>query len=659
MLTMLTSTRLPVVFIRTFTLSLLYTLSTLTHAHSFAINNQTSLVKNNEAQSVPLFETFSAHIKGPKVSETDATNPFTDYLAIASITSPTGFTQNIRGFFVGDGQAQYSSADSGDLWQINYTPASKGHYKYTLSLYKGDKIALTTMPNIAKLRGQKALSQVFGEFTVKQNDKAAQHFAKNGFLSIKDGYFYFAHTQSYWLKSGANSPENLLGYWEIDGTYRASAQTRQGEAAADTNLHKYPTHIADYNTGDPLWGAQKNKGKGLIGAINYVAEIGMNAQYFLSMNIKGDGKDVFPYIDQETFDRFDISKLAQWEMVFSHMQNKGIMLHIVTQETENETLLDGGDVGKFRSLYYLELIARFGHHKALVWNLGEENGPASFSPIGQNDAQRLAMIAFFEANDPYEHPVLIHTHSTPPSKDKLLPALVDSSMDGVSFQIDTRTQVFDEIIKWREYSQKATSKNGKAGPWLISMDEIGMWYTGAKVDADDPSHDSLRQHVLWPTFLANGAGVEWYAGGRQPQNDLNLEDFRTRQSLWRISNIAKDFIQNNVPIWDMHPVRYPKDIEVLIAGYGDIEDKVRRASSVYAAKNQRHFLAYVIEKDSIEVDMPSGEYQKTLLDPISGEILTQQNININQASTTIKWSSMTSSIEASQNKDWVLHLESL
>jgi hypothetical protein len=49
-------------------------------------------------------------------------------------------------------------------------------------------------------------------------------------------------------------------------------------------------------------------------------------------------------------------------------------------------------------VYYRELIARYGHHLALNWNIGEEN---------QNtDAQRKAFAAYFQAVDPYNHPVV-------------------------------------------------------------------------------------------------------------------------------------------------------------------------------------------------------------------------------------------------------------
>ena len=112
----------------------------------------------------------------------------------------------------------------------------------------------------------------------------------------------------------------------------------------------------------------------------------------LTMNILGDGKDVWPYTSHNERYRFDCSKLDQWEIVFDHMDSLGMMQHFVLQETENECLLDMGYTDVQRRVYLSELIARFGHHPAVTWNMGEENGAATFWPQGQNDQQRYAMI---------------------------------------------------------------------------------------------------------------------------------------------------------------------------------------------------------------------------------------------------------------------------
>lgn len=231
----------------------------------------------------------------------------------------------------------------------------------------------------------------------------------------------------------------------------------------------------------------------------------MNAVYFLTMNIKGDGKDVWPYTSPDVFDRFDVSKLEQWEIVFKHMQAKGLLMHIVLQETENETLLDNGETDAQRKLYLNELMARFGHHLALIWNLGEENGPAEWSPIGQNDQQRKDMASYIKEKDIYNHPLLLHTHAEDPLRSEILDSIVGfKDVDGLSLQQAEREEVSEIIEHWKKTSVD------KGNSWVITMDEIGKWFQGgALTDEEDPTHETLRQHVLWGGSLLSGGEQEW------------------------------------------------------------------------------------------------------------------------------------------------------
>ncbi len=103
----------------------------------------------------------------------------------------------------------------------------------------------------------------------------------------------------------------------------------------------------------------------------------MNVFSFLSMNIAGDDRNVFPYLNYNERERIDCSRMDQWAIVFEHGNNIGMYLHFKTLETENELSLDKGDLGPHRKLYYRELIARFSHNLALNWNLGEEINNAS------------------------------------------------------------------------------------------------------------------------------------------------------------------------------------------------------------------------------------------------------------------------------------------
>ncbi len=607
-----------------------------------AYAKQNRVEANIADNSGTALQTLSMNLLGPDTQETAPNNPFMNYLNLTHITDANGITRTYRGYYAADGKAQYSSADSGNIWRTHFTPSNSGLYHYESYLYSGDKAALskTNNPSLDIVAAQK------GTIDISAATVAQKPFEKTGFLDIKDGFFYATRTQQYWLKAGANSPENLLGYWEIDGTYRHSDQQREGESNTGEGLHKFEAHIKDFSQDDLLWGQDKNKGKGLIGAINYLAEQGMNAQYFLTMNIDGDGRDVWPYINHNTLDRFDVSKLAQWNMIFEHMQNQGILLHIVTQETENELMLDQGNTGDLRQLYYHELIARFAHHKALVWNVGEENGPASWSPNGQNDQQRIDMAAFLAKNDPYQHPVLIHSHAHASAKDEILTPLITSEYDGISFQVDERTHVFEEIAKWRRLSSV------NRAPWLITMDEIGKWHVGARVDKDDPTHDSLRQHVLWPTFLAGGAGVEWYAGAHQPQNDLGLKDFRTRENLWRLTDIAKRFLEKHVRLHEMRTLPLEKDIEFVQKEYENQKHftKTVKAASQYKSQSESQFIAYLIEPEVVTGSLPNGTYQQIWLDPISGIETVKDDVVINSESFSIAFSAKES------EQDWVVLL---
>ena len=489
------------------------------------------------------FHTATLSFTGPQTSETATPNPFTDFRLLVTFVHPEK-TVTVRGFYAADGNAANTSADAGDVWQARFTPDRPGTWTWSAKLKTGSNIAISSDAAMGKDVQLEVASGTIKVTAGAIDPATTRDFKAHGHVISDKGFFRFARSGNYWLKRGTDSPENFLAFHQFDGTYRTSAETDEGEAAAGNSLHQFPNHIADWRTGDPIW--KGDQGKAIVGAISYLASTGMNVAYFLTMNIGGDGKDVWPFLDHETFDRFDVSKLDQWEILFGHMQTQGVMLHVVTQETENERMLDDGDTGPQRKLYYLELIARFGHHPGLVWNLGEENGPADFSPNGQTTVQRQAMARFFQANDPYQHPVLVHTHSTAQGKEEVIHDLLgDAALTGVSFQVDDPKRVHAEIAHWAA----ASEESGKR--WMITMDEIGPWHTGALPDDLDPKHDSLRHHVMWGSLMAGAAGFEWYFGAKYPGNDLTAEDWRTRDIMWKQSNIAATFFEKHIPWWEI------------------------------------------------------------------------------------------------------------
>ena len=549
------------------------------------------------------WHTVEIDFEGPETSEDAEDNPFLNYrLEVVFTNAQTSY--KIRGFYAADGNASETSAKKGNIWRVRFSPDLLGDWSYSAKLYHKDSIAIQENVSEAK---EVSISNAKGSFKVIESDKEGVDFRANGRLVVSKGYYKFKNTDTYWLKVGANSPENLLGYVDFDGTYRIASSNDEGEASTTDEIHSYPSHITDWKAGDPTW--KDGKGKALIGALNYLADTGMNTVYFLTMNILGDGKDVWPYTKPEELSRFDVSKLEQWEIVFRHMQSKGLMLHVVLQETENETLLDNGETGPMRKLYLSELIARFGHHLGLTWNLGEENGPAEWSPLGQNDAQRKAMAKFIKETDPYNHPLLLHTHAHAPLRSEILDSIVGYRyVDGLSLQQDERKHAANVVEEWRTKSKETGHE------WMITMDEIGKWFQGAVLDSEDPTHETLRKYVLWGSLLSGGAGVEWYFGAKHPHNDLTSEDWRQRDRLWKISNHARSFFQENLPYWNMQPQHDLVNIDEAYC--------FREKGKVYAA-----FLPQVKEA-TINLSEESGEFEVLWFDPLNGGELQKGSIPI-------------------------------
>jgi hypothetical protein len=456
----------------------------------------------------------SLTFRGPESSEAADPNPFRGY-RLTVVFTRAGRSVVVPGFFAADGSAGETGAEKGDRWRARFLPDSEGDWTFHAELVRGPDVAIRDGD-----RGE-CIGVADGTFHVDPTDRRAPDARASGLLRDVGGrYLVLAGTDSVFLKGGADSPENLLAFADFDGT---------------RPTHRFEPHSRDWRPGDPTW--RGGRGKNLIGALNYLADKGVNSIYFLTMNVEGDGKDVWPWTGPDERSRFDVSKLDQWETVFSHMDRRGIMLHVVHQEEENDQLLDGGALGPERRLYYRELIARFAHHPALVWNLGEEN---------TNTADELKSFArYVRGLDPYDHPIVVHTF--PGRYDQVYgPLLGDRNFSGASLQVGKRMEDCGKITStWLERS----SASGR--PWAVFLDEVAA-STGVRPDADDPDHDAVRRHALWTPLMRGGSGAEWLFGMDYPQNDLTLEDFRSRDRMWDQTRWALEFFQR-VPVRETRP----------------------------------------------------------------------------------------------------------
>lgn len=552
-------------------------------------------------------------INGPFAHELDQKpNPFLDYSLMVTFTHSSGDPEyQVPGYFAADGNAGETSAQAGTVWRAHFSPNKPGKWSYHASFVTGKHAALETLTGFPE-RTFTSLKQLncSGDLEIKEAPADAPGFYREGRLTyVGKPYLQFAGSKRYFLKAGADAPETLLAYADFDGT---TVSTKK------VPLKTYQPHLQDWKEGDPTW--KNGKGKGLIGALNYLSGKGMNAFSFLPYNAGGDGDNVWPFVSRDEKFHYDCSKLDQWNVVFTHGQARGLFLHFKLQETENDdnnsghgsksknstvpTSLDGGDLGPERKLYLRELVARFGHHLALNWNLGEENT--------QTTKQQIDMATYLRAADPYDHHVVVHTF--PDQQDKVYKPLLGSDpFTGVSLQNSHLKDVHWQTVKWNREAIKA----GK--PWCIAFDEPGDAqygmppdpdYPGMPKDYKGPTVDLTRQHVLWGNFMGGGWGVEYYFGYKLPENDLVCQDWRARDQSWDYAKIALDFFTaQKIPFWEMTP-------------QDEIVGNPQHENTTYCLGKTGLYLIYYPHGKGSRLTIPTGESADSIqwFNPRNGEL---------------------------------------
>ncbi len=488
---------------------------------------------------------------GPAHREADVDpNPFLDYRLNVTFTHPgSGKSYTVPGYFAADGDAAQTSATAGNQWMVHFRPDETGAWNYTASFRSGANVAISTDPTAGAAAS--AIDGLSGSLIIDVSNKTGRDFRARGRLEyVGEHYLRFAETGDYFVKGGSDAPENFLAYDDFDNTPNNGGRRKS-----------WSPHAGDWNPGNPSW--QGGKGTEMIGALNYLASEEANAFSFLTMNINGDDKNVYPYVTTSDFKHFDVSKLDQWEIVFEHAQTRGLYLHFKTQETENDQLLDGGNLGVDRKLYYRMLIARFGHHLALNWNLGEEND--IWSELNDPNQTRVKAYAqYIHDVDPFDHHLVIHSY--PGQQSQVYDPLLgnQSQLTGASVQTGY-SNVYRDTKKWVDASLAA----GK--PWVVANDEqggadvgvppdlgyvdpiTGQTYQGKNSDGNSVSvtQDDIRKKTLWGNLMAGGAGVEYYYGYKLPQSDLSLQDYRSRDLMWDYTRFALQFFNQYLPFAEM------------------------------------------------------------------------------------------------------------
>lgn len=467
-------------------------------------------------------------------------NPFQVEFTV-TFFDPSGRQLVVPGFYQGDGRGGMN----GNIWLARFSPDSSGEWRYLTSssqdLLDGHSGVFEVLPasQCEDYRiGEIADFECLGRLT----------FSGEHYLSFSEG--------TYWLKGGVNEPEDFLA----------------------------PGVNAGF----------KNKEM----AIDYLADQKVNSIYLLLHNIDGDGENVWPWYGatqeeaKTNTKHFDVGKLQEWEGVFDTLQDKGIVLHLVLED-------DSAWTGFDRQIYYREMVARFAHHKGIIWNISEEYNE-NYSP-----EQIKQFAEMLRELDPYDHPITVH-HAGRTSQWQ--PFLDDENIDLTSFQTGPTPQN-EQAVYWFSQSESAE----KTIP--ISFDETGQL---------DSNERTLARRIIWSVYMGGG-NIELFT--------ILNSGYLEFEPIFSDMRRAREFIEQ-LPFESMVPCN-----ELLRPGRGYCFGK---PGEVY--------MVYFPSDGSLVIDLNDLDKNRNAVwfDPRSGEKLSAGRIE----------SEGLNSFSAPSNEDWVLLVSS-
>ncbi|MDO8542764.1 MAG: hypothetical protein Q7S40_20170 [Opitutaceae bacterium] len=283
--------------------------------------------------------------------------------------------------------------------------------------------------------------------------------------------------------------------------------------------------------------------------------------------------------------------------MFDHAQRKGIVLHFVFNEAEkpNKETLGGKALSRERKLFYREMIARFGHHNALLWNLCEEYN--LYLDLGPEAV--MAFARYIRALDPYRHPLTVH-HAKQPQV-AWAPFIGSDLFDLTSLQIG-RGDIEPVVEAFRELTRKA------GRPLPVALDEFTV--TTAK-QAHLPTDDftTLRKEKIWPAYLSGGQ-IEVIT-----EDLLDTHDFRKHERLWNEMWFARKFLEENMPFWEMEPA------DDLLTGEATREGKTCTHDGQVFAKPGHCYAIYLPDATStgsLDLKNAPGEFIQRWYNPRTG-----------------------------------------
>ena len=499
----------------------------------------------------PSGSTIELTFSGPDSQGLDPeSNPYALVVDLV-FAKPDGERMIVPAFYDGDGRGGID----GDVWKARLLPYQEGTWHY--EVHNPDD----------------ELDGSAGSFEVVANRECSQNVANlycKGPLQYTGGYYLQFQNGDFWIKAGLDDPENFLG-----------------KAFGD-------------------WEAKRSQ-------IDLLSQMGVNSIYLMLNNVEGDRRDTWPWIGETEqqaksySDRYDVARLQAWDEFFSYAQQKGIVLHIVFND-------DSAWSGYDQKQFIREMIARFGHHPGIIWNVGEEANEI-FS-----DREQLDFAAWIREIDPYQHPVTVHRKSP-------WPFLGEPEFDTTSIQVGdggadfTTTRLVDLNKLVAEHRDRS---NQRGYPIPIMIDETPR-ITQVNVEV----REKFRKQILYPIYLTGGNFELHFQDAYGGSGSVSIEDL---EPLISDMVLLRELLEA-LPFPEMQPCN----------------QLLKNPGNLCFGASGNSYLVYLPEggNEQLDLSLSAGTFARYWFNPRNGEI---QEDGLIQGGQLL-------SFTAPEQDDWVLLLD--
>jgi hypothetical protein len=260
------------------------------------------------------------------------------------------------------------------------------------------------------------------------------------------------------------------------------------------------------------------------------------------------------------------------------------------------------------------MIARFGHHPGIIWNLGEEANEI------YSDDKQVQLARTLRELDPYRHPVTVHRRPS-------WPFIGNPNFDLTSIQAGEGAEDFS-AVNLGDYNQIVRNHREKSAstgrPIPVMIDE-----TPGIDRVDDAIRRKLRTQVLYPIYLGGG---NFELHFRDSFFENGLTGLQKLQPLLEDMRRARAFVQT-LPFTSM------RSCNSIVSGEG---------ASCFGAPG-KVYAVYLPRGGEVRVDLSAmgSPVKVSWFDPRSGKSQSASPVEGGRQAT----------FAAPGGDDWVLRLE--